>query len=226
MSDTIAIRGLEVACIIGVHEHERHQEQPLRIDVALTLSLREAGRSGRIQHTCDYARVAAELSALLRFRRYQLLEAAAEESAAMLLGLHPVVDEVSITLDKPEALTEFGTGAMVSVHRTRADYPRRHEDTAFGHVEILLETREAGLYLLHVDPAHQIPPHHHQQMEELEWVADGELWWNGERIPHDRPTSWDKGRVHGYENRSNVRATVFCCDMPPFIPNDEIEVAQ
>ena len=226
MADTIAIQGLRVDCIIGVHEHERHEEQPVLIDVSLSMGLATAGRSGRLEDTCDYARVAEELQALLRFRRYALLEAAAEECAAMLLGLHPKIEEVMLSFDKPRALADFGTGARVTIRRTRTDYPREHEDTVFGHVEILLETEEAGLYLLHVDPAKAIPPHHHQKMEELEWVARGELWWNDQRIPHDRPTTWEKGRVHGYENRSGALATVFCCDMPPFIPSDEIEVSR
>jgi hypothetical protein len=32
--------------------------------------------------------------------------------------------------------------------------------------------------------------------------------------------------VHGYENRGQRRATLFCCDTPPFIPQDEIVEGQ
>lgn len=224
MSDTIAICGLQVDCIIGVHAHERDDPQPLGVDLELGLDLRKPGRTGRIADTCDYAQVATEIGAMLRFRRYQLLEAAAEEICAMVLGLHPEVETASIRLSKPRALTGIADAAMVGVQRTRADYPRRFESSKFGQVEILLETREAGLYLLHVEPGKAIPAHHHQVMRELEWIVEGELSWEGAQLPLHAVQEWPVGQVHGYDNRSEQRATVFCCDTPPFIPADEIEV--
>ncbi|MGH1344033.1 MAG: dihydroneopterin aldolase [Nannocystales bacterium] len=225
MSDTIAIRGLQVDCIIGVHPHERDDPQPLGVDLELGLDLRKPGRTGRIGDTCDYARIATEVAAMLTFRRYQLLEAAAEEICAMLLGLHPVVETTSLRLNKPRALAGVADAAMVGIERSRADYPRRFETSRFGQVEILLETREAGLYLLHVESGKSIPPHHHQVMRELEWIIDGELSWDGARLPIHTVREWPVGHVHGYDNQSDRRATVFCCDTPPFIPADEIEVS-
>ncbi len=44
---------------------------------------------------------------------------------------------------------------------------------------------------------------------------------NGETI---LVTGASRGAVHGYENTTDRRATSFCCDCPPFIPQDEIEV--
>lgn len=226
MGDTIAICGLQVDCIIGVHAHERDTLQPLGLDLELGVDLRKPGRSGRIADTCDYAQVAAEVRAMLEFRRYQLLEAAAEEICAMLLGLHPEVDTASLQLNKPRALTGLADAARVGVRRTRTDYPRRFETSKFGQVEILLETREAGLYLLHVDAGRKIPDHHHQVMRELEWIIDGELWRGDAQLALQTAREWPIGHVHGYDNRSERRATVFCCDTPPFIPADEIEVAE
>ncbi len=225
MSDTIAIRGLQVDCIIGVHPHERTDPQPLGVDLELGLDLRKPGRTGRIGDTCDYAQLATEVCGMLEFRRYQLLEAAAEEICAMVLGLHPEVDTASLKLNKPRALTGIADAAMVGVERTRDDYPRRFEASKFGQVEILLETREAGLYLLHVEAGKSIPAHHHQVMRELEWIVSGELWWDGAQLPIHHIREWPVGQIHGYENRSTSRSTVFCCDTPPFIPDDEIEVS-
>lgn len=224
VSDTIAISGLQVDCIIGVHAHERDDAQPLEADLELRLDLRKSGRSGRIADTCDYSQVATEVRALMRFRQYQLLEAAAEEVCAMILGLHPEVEEVALQLRKPQALTGLAQAAKVGVTRTPADYPRRFETSGFGKVEVLLETREAGLYLLHVDAGRSIPPHRHEQMRELEWIVEGELRWKGESLARHKPCEWPRGRVHGYDNETDQRATVFCCDTPPFIPADEIEV--
>ena len=141
----------------------------------------------------------------------------------MLLGVHAGLQWVRVRLEKPEALAGRGAAA-VTIERTLADYPRRHENAQFGDVEVLLETKEAGLYLLHVDGGKSIPRHHHQVMRELEWLVAGELYRGGQRVSRIEPVVWSHGEVHDYENRGESRATLFCCDCPPFIRTDEIEV--
>jgi len=223
--DQIEIQHLEVECIIGIRPEERTLPQPLIVDVELEFDLREAGRTSRIADTCDYARLSAEITALLRFRRYTLLENAAEEISAMVLGLHHAT-RLALRLGKPRAIVGAHR-AGVFVSRTPADYPRRREASRFGEVEILLETREAGLYLLHIDPQHCIPLHHHEVMHELEWLVHGELVQDGNVLELATPRVWTPGIVHAYVNPSDRRATLFCCDTPPFLPHDEIdEVAQ
>ncbi len=210
-------------CIIGIRPEEREQPQPLLVDLGLEYALHEAGRSGRISDTCDYSRLADEITALLRFRRYKLLENAAEEISAMVLGLHHGT-RLELRLGKPKALAN-ASRAGVSVNRTPTDYPRRREPSRFGEVEVLLETREAGLYLLHVEAQHQIPRHHHDVMRELEWLVDGELIQDGQPVEPVTPRAWPLGFIHGYANASDRRATLFCCDTPPFVPHDEIDEA-
>ncbi|MBM4363174.1 MAG: dihydroneopterin aldolase, partial [Deltaproteobacteria bacterium] len=74
--DLIRIRGLEFDCIVGLRPHEREREQRVHLDLALGLDLSPAGRQGRIALTCDYDEIATEVMAMLRFRRYQLIEMA------------------------------------------------------------------------------------------------------------------------------------------------------
>ncbi len=83
--DLVRITSLELDCIVGIRAYERRREQRVRLDLALGVDARRAGRSGRIVQTVDYDLVAAHLIAMLRFRRYQLIEMAAEELCAMLL---------------------------------------------------------------------------------------------------------------------------------------------
>lgn len=221
--DRIEIEALELDCVVGILPDEREREQPLVVDAVLELDLSIAGRSGRIADTCDYAQLTGELVALLKFRRYKLLENAAEELAAMVLGVHAGIARVELRLAKPCALP--GTcQAAIRVSRDPSDYPHRREPARFGEVEVLLETREAGLYLLHVDPGHAIPLHHHQRMRELEWLVRGELVQDGRVLAHAEPREWQHGAAHGYQNPSNERASLFCCDSPPFIPADEIDI--
>lgn len=222
--DRIRLESLEVSCVVGVRPDEREREQLVQLDVEMGLDASGAAYSGRISRTVDYVRAADEIEALLKFRRYRLLEMAAEEIAAMLLGVHPMLSEVKLSLRKPEALAGRARAAAVGIQRNVRDFQRRRETPSFGEVEVLFETREAGLYLLHVEPGRSIPPHFHRIMRELEWLADGELLRDGVPIADFSPVSWEHERVHTYENASKRRATLFCCDCPPFVAQDEVVV--
>ena len=222
--DGIEIQGLQLSCIVGVRPEERDREQSIVLDLVLGLDLGPAGRSSRIVETVDYDLVSREVAALLEFRRYALIENAAEECAAMLFGVHPRIETLELRIAKPGALVGRAEAAAVRIHRTRDDFARGHESTGWGEVEILLETREAGLYLLHVDAGQAIPRHHHKVMRELEWLVSGALLQGEQAVERSRPVVWPRGKAHSYHNASGKRATLFCCDCPPFIPEDEIEV--
>lgn len=221
--DTIEIEGLCLDCVLGVYPDERDREQPVRVDLHMGLDLRAAGRSASIGDTIDYDRTTNELAALLRFRRYRLLENAAEELAAMLFGVHPRLEELELRLCKPQALAGRAASAAIRVTRCRDDFaPWRREAAVFGEVDVLLETKEAGLYLLHVGVGQQIPLHHHRVMRELEWLVRGTLRQGDELVPPSRPVEWPHGEPHRYRNEGREPATLFCCDCPPFIPSDEV----
>lgn len=222
--DCIEIEGLQLSCIVGIRPEERDREQAIVLDLVLGLDLRAAGRSSRIGETVDYSDVSREIAALLEFRRYALIENAAEEVAAMLFGVHPRIETLELRIAKPDALAGRAAAAAVRIRRTRDDFARGHETTGWGEVEILLETREAGLYLLHVDAGQEIPRHHHKVMRELEWLVSGSLLQGEDSVEPSQPVVWPRGKAHSYHNPSQTRATLFCCDCPPFIPEDEIEV--
>lgn len=225
-TDTIELQGLSLECVLGVFPDERNREQPVRVDLRMGLDLTPAGRSASIQDTIDYDRVANEIAALLRFRQYRLLENAAHEVAAMLFGVHPALEEVELLLTKPQALTGRAQAAAVRIHRRREDFTWRHEITRFGEVDVLLETREAGLYLLHVGQGRQIPLHHHRVMRELEWLVRGKLQQSGQPVVPFHPVEWAHEQPHGYVNVGEGPATLFCCDCPPFIPEDELQLEE
>jgi FolB domain-containing protein len=202
--DTIRIEGLELRCIVGVRSYERRREQPLRVDVRLGLDLRGAGRSGRITDTADYACVADEVTALLRFREYRLLEVAAEEAAAMLLGVHPAVQEVTLRLDKPQALA--GRARSASVEITRAREATASEVRPYGYRRELLRSSEATLELISIEPGHTARLNDPERR--LEWLVGGELSELGDppsaALATTSPTAV-------YTNRGAGPASVFRC---------------
>lgn len=216
--DLIRIRGLEIDCIVGVRPLEREREQRVHIDLALGMDLSPAGRTGRIGLTCDYDEIAEEVIAFLKFRRFHLIEMATEEVTAMLLAVHPALEMVDIRLDKPAALDGRARAASVEVTRTRAAFPRSSRAAPFGMVEVVLETREAGLYLFSIDPRHEFAALDGADERVLEWLVAGELTCNGARLPPHRVANAaveNGSNRRAYANSGAEPAVLFRCICPP-----------
>jgi FolB domain-containing protein len=213
--DLIRIKGLQIDCIVGLRPQERDREQRIHIDLALGLDLAPAGRAGRIVLTCDYDTIAEEIISLLRFRRYTLIEMATEEVCAMLLGLHPPAELVEIHLDKPAALDGRARAASVEVRRDRSAFPITTMPHPAGTVSVLLETREAGLYRLSIEPGRELPGAFARGERELEWLVSGELWQGGERVRPGARLRAGGERAETYTNGGDTEAVLFRCVCPP-----------
>lgn len=174
MMDVVRIHRLELDCIVGIRPQEREHRQRVRLDIGLHADLSQAGRTGRISLTADYDQVAHEVAALLAFRHYHLVEMAAEEVSAMLLGLHSGVERVDLRIEKPGALEGRARAASVEVRRTRRDYPVTVLESEHG-AEVLLETREARLELLRLEPEASVCIGPSYAARSLEWVVEGTL---------------------------------------------------
>jgi dihydroneopterin aldolase len=149
--DGVEIRGLSCRCIIGIRARERRVTQPVRLDLDIAVDLERAGKSGRISHTVDYSRASTEIIALLQFRCYLLLEMAAEECAGWLFAAYPAIQAVTLSISKPQALAGQAESGGVRITRRRStEAPRR--TTPFGFVQPQLETSEASLLLVGLEP--------------------------------------------------------------------------
>jgi FolB domain-containing protein len=177
--DIIRIRRLELDCIVGIRPQEREHRQRVRLDIGLHADVSAAGRTGRISLTADYDQVAHEVAELLSFRHYHLIEMAAEEVSAMLLGAHALVQRVDLRIEKPGALEGRARAASVEVRRTRRDYPKSVQAAPYGQHELLLETREARLELVRVEPRASLFGGPGFPAQSLFWLLSGSL--EGER---------------------------------------------
>jgi dihydroneopterin aldolase len=153
--DWIRIHGFELDCIVGIWPHERVREQRVGLELSLGVDTRHAARSGRVAHTVRYDIVANQLAAMLHFRKYQLLEVAADELAAMLLAIHPSVNTVRLRIKKPKALEGKALAASVEVQRTREDFPQTSMALGSNSVNCWLSTRAISLSV------HQVPEAEH-----------------------------------------------------------------
>jgi 7,8-dihydroneopterin aldolase/epimerase/oxygenase len=149
--DSVEIRGVHCSCILGILARERRVTQRVRVDVELSLDLERAGKSGRIAHTVDYSRATTEIIALLKFRCYQLLEMAAEECAGWLFAAYPAVQRVSLSIVKPQAMVGRAEAGGVRITRQRPPEVGQQR-VPFGFIEPQLETSEASISVIRLDP--------------------------------------------------------------------------
>ncbi len=120
--DVIRLSGVRAVGHHGVLAHERRDGQEFVVDVAMTLDLRPAGTSDELARTVNYAEVAADVVAVLTGPPRDLVETVAEEIAARTLA-RPLVEEVEVTVHKPQAPVGVPFGDVEVVVRRERDVP-------------------------------------------------------------------------------------------------------
>jgi len=211
MADRILIEGLEVACIVGIRPPERVRKQLIRLTLDLGIDLSRAGRSGKIAHTVNYSRVAQEVTSLLQFRAYKLIEGATEELCATLLAVHPALDRVTLRVEKPEALRGRARFAAVEVTRLRAEFETSRQGTAFGETEALLESDEAKLFLLRIAPGRTLE-RTSGSARRIEWLVQGRLLEGESELALHTPRSSEAGPSLPLHNPGLDEAVFFSCE--------------
>ena len=107
MGDVIRVDGIELQAFIGIYPHEHEMRQPLVIDLALYLSLEEAGLKEDISQTIDYDEVVRLTQEIVQARHYKLVETLAETLAARMKEVFaPKLEQIRICVAKPRALLD------------------------------------------------------------------------------------------------------------------------
>jgi dihydroneopterin aldolase len=117
--DRIRIRGWEVACILGVHAHERLRPRTVCIDLTLALTAEE--RHDDLARTVDYDALQQAIRREVELSSYKLIESLAEAIVAIALR-EPRVVEVTVCVGKPGALPGART-VEVEISRNRGVHP-------------------------------------------------------------------------------------------------------
>ncbi|MCH9627986.1 MAG: Dihydroneopterin aldolase [Chlamydiales bacterium] len=103
MEGVIKIEELRISCVVGIHAHERGQEQELFVDVEVKLNFAESVQTDSIADTVDYAAVCGVCQKLAQTRQYHLIETFAYEALHAVLDTFPLT-WAKIRVRKPEAL--------------------------------------------------------------------------------------------------------------------------
>ena len=104
-SSHIGFEEQRVSCIIGIHPHERVQEQDIFIDLRVEVNFPSGESAPQISDTVDYVALANLCSVVAKEGRHQLLETLAVDIIDAIMERFPV-NEVRIKIRKPEALPE------------------------------------------------------------------------------------------------------------------------
>ena len=121
MADQIEINGLRAVTIVGALPHEREIAQPLRIDLAFDVDLRDAGRSDELGDTVHYGFVADRIVAVVEESKDILLERLVARVADEVLTFDRV-EAVDVKLTKLRPPLEVDVvDTAVRIRRTRAE---------------------------------------------------------------------------------------------------------
>ena len=118
--DRITLTGVRVRAHHGVYDFEREQGQEFVIDVSVAVDLSAATSGDDLGATVHYGELAEAVVAAVERDPVDLIETVAERVAAVALD-YPAVDEVEVTVHKPEApISVPFTDVAVTIVRGRA----------------------------------------------------------------------------------------------------------
>lgn len=103
MADTVFLEGMVFYGYHGVHQEERRLGQRFVVDLEVACDLRPAGLSDDLTRTVSYSDLYRLSKSIVEGEPRALIEAVAEAIAAEVLARFPAVEEVAVTLRKPEA---------------------------------------------------------------------------------------------------------------------------
>ena len=119
MIATTGLKNLQIDCVVGIYDFEREQTQPIIMNIELDYDFAAAAASDAIGDAVDYDLVVSGVTELLQARQFALLEAMAEETAALLFEQHAPVQTVRLEIRKPKAVPAAEC-SFVRLERNRA----------------------------------------------------------------------------------------------------------
>jgi 7,8-dihydroneopterin aldolase/epimerase/oxygenase len=100
VTDRIELRGLRLVARVGVLPHEQAADQPLEIDLDLTVDLAHAGASDTLTDTVDYGAVCDAAAAAARAGHVDLLERLATRVADAVFAVDGRIAALDLAVRK------------------------------------------------------------------------------------------------------------------------------
>ena len=116
--DRLIIHGLELQCVVGVHDWERLMPQRIVVDITLRGDFTAAAESDDLVDAPDYRTPCIKAAEVAASGEYRLVETLADRIASATLETHPCITSVTVAVHKPLALVGFGS-SKATVEATR-----------------------------------------------------------------------------------------------------------
>ena len=119
--DRISIQRIGVFAYHGVYEEEGRLGQRFYVSIDAYLDLAAAGQADDLEKSVSYADIAAQVQEIAVGNRYNIIEALAEAIAGELMRNFPRIDEIAVTIEKPNAaVAAILDSIFVTINRSRA----------------------------------------------------------------------------------------------------------
>jgi len=115
--DIVYIRDLRIDAVIGIYEWEQRIRQQISVNIEMGWDNRKAAQSDDIKDTLNYKAAANLVKELVDKSEVQLVEALAENIAALLLE-EMNIPWIKVSLGKPMAVTGSQEVGVI-IERTR-----------------------------------------------------------------------------------------------------------
>lgn len=99
----IFIDRLQVFCNHGVYEEETKNGQNFYVSAEIELNCFQAGVTDNLEDSVDYAALCKGITEFMKSHTFRLLEALSEQLSRYILSFHPIIQSVSLKIEKPEA---------------------------------------------------------------------------------------------------------------------------
>lgn len=117
--DLIRLEGVSCRVHLGVPAAERRRLQTVRVDLVLELDLRAAGRADDFRKTADYWALEKAVRREAEGRARNLVEALAEDLAALALRQVRAARSVRVAVHKRPAVMPRTRAVVVEIERRR-----------------------------------------------------------------------------------------------------------
>ena len=101
--DKIIIKGLKIYAYHGVNPEEKIEGQNFVLDIVCESDLETPCMSDNVDDTVSYAQIIKLVRKIFTEKKYDLIEKAAQIVADGILDNFPAIENVTVTLKKPEA---------------------------------------------------------------------------------------------------------------------------
>ncbi|NBD28053.1 dihydroneopterin aldolase [Paenibacillus glycinis] len=124
-TDRMTLRGMRFFGYHGVFPEENKLGQQYIVDLGLRLDLAEAAATDNLEATVNYAEVYAFVKEIVQGPPFKLIEALAGNIASAVLDAYTSVNEVTVSVTKPNPPFEiYFDGVTVELCRKRDDHGR------------------------------------------------------------------------------------------------------